>query len=224
MPGAFSPIFPPPQSIDSLDSWGSLDGLPFSLDSSVWTKAGLYGLTVSDAEPVRQQVSDQRTRTSAIAGMAVSGDSADGQAVLELMGTGEATTGESVIGGVTVAIGVDPSRASSGQTLVMLRIRPGLMDDTALSNEGLDLYRVRTHVPESLIVSGGDADVSRIILLYGGGDVISADDVLPEYKGWGWRHDAQTDQGCWSPIFESGQHWHKLPGGKKDWRGIVEWQ
>lgn len=224
MPGAFSPIFPPPQSIDSLDSWGSLDDLPFSLDSFLWTTAGLYGLTVSDAAQVRPHVNGQRTRTSTIAGMAVSGDSADGQAVLELMGTGEATTGESVIGGVTVAIGVDPSRASSGQTLVMLRIRPGLMDDAAaLSNEGLDLYRVRTHVPESLIVSGGDADVSRVLLLYGGGNVISADDVLPEYKGWGWRRDAQTEQG-WEPIIEAGQHWHKLPGGKKNWRGIVEWQ
>lgn len=223
MPGAFSPIFPPPQSIDSLDSWGSLDGLPFSLDSSVWTKAGLYGLTVSDAEPVRQQVSDQRTRTSAIAGMAVSGDSADGQAVLELMGTGEATTGEDVIGGVTVAIGVDPSRASSGQTLVMLRIRPGLMDDTALSNEGLDLYRVRTHVPESLIVSGGDADVSRIILLYGGGDVISAGNALPEYKGWAWTHEAQMEQG-WAPILGTEQDWRQIPGSTNKWRSIVEWQ
>lgn len=223
MPGAFSPILPPPQSIDSLDSWGSLDGLPFSLDSSVWTKAGLYGLTVSDAAPVRQQVSDQRTRTSAIAGMAVSVGSADGQAVLELMGAGEATTGEDVIGGVTVSIGVDPSRANSGQMLVLLRIRPGLMDDTALSNEGLDLYRVRTHVPESLIVSGGDADVSRIVLLYGGGDIISAGNALPEYKGWSWKHGAQTEQG-WAPIIEAGQHWHSLPGGTKDWRGIVEWQ
>lgn len=223
MPGTFSPILPPPQSIDSLDSWSSLDGLPFSLDSSLWTKAGLYGLTVSDAEPVRQQVSDQRTRTSAIAGMAVSVGSADGQAVLELMGTGEATTGEDVIGGVTVSIGVDPSRANSGQMLVLLRIRPGLMDDTALSNEGLDLYRVRTHVPESLIVSGGDADVSRIILLYGGGDVLSDGDVLPEYKGWGWTREAQMEQG-WAPIIEAGQYWHSLPGGTKDWRGIVEWQ
>lgn len=223
MPGSLAPILAPPQSIDSLDSWGSLDGLPFSLDSSLWTKAGLYGLTVSDAEPVRQQVSDQRTRTSAIAGMAVSVGSADGQAVLELMGTGEATTGEDVIGGVTVSIGVDPSRANSGQMLVLLRIRPGLMDDTALSNEGLDLYRVRTHVPESLIVSGGDADVSRVLLLYGGGNVISVDDVLPEYKGWGWKRDAQTEQ-CWAPIIEAGQHWHSLPGGTKDWRGIVEWQ
>ena len=224
MPGAFSPIFPPPQSIDSLDSWGSLDGLPFSLDSSVWTKAGLYGLTVSDAEPVRQQVSDQRTRTSAIAGMAVSGDSADGQAVLELMGTGEATTGESVIGGVTVAIGVDPSRASSGQTLVMLRIRPGLMDDAAApSNEGLDLYRVRTHVPESLIVSGGDADVSRTILLYGGGDVISADDVLPEYKGWGWRQEA-GGSADWRGVVVDEQGWRQEAGGSADWRGVVQWQ
>lgn len=224
MPGAFSPIFPPPQSIDSLDSWGSLDDLPFSLDSFLWTTAGLYGLTVSDAAQVRPHVNGQRTRTSTIAGMAVSGDSADGQAVLELMGTGEATTGESVIGGVTVAIGVDPSRASSGQTLVILRIRPGLMDDAAArSNEGLDLYRVRTHVPESLIVSGGDADVSRTILLYGGGDVISADDVLPEYKGWAWTREAQMEQG-WSPILGTEQDWRQIPGSTNKWRSIVEWQ
>ena len=47
----FTAILPPPQSIETLDSWGALDSLPFSLDSSVWEKAGKYALAVQAGAP-----------------------------------------------------------------------------------------------------------------------------------------------------------------------------
>ena len=325
MPGAFSPIFPPPQSIDSLDSWGSLDGLPFSLDSSLWTTAGLYGLTVSDAVTIGQQADGQRTRTSVLAGLSVADGQAAGQAVLELRGEDAASGGGEAAASITAWILLDAVASTAGESLTLEKVRPLLVDASVSSHAGADFQRIRSaaHASRSEVVatlvavrvrpgSGTDvaqaaqeggferirlhsgvgeghaeaaviggvtvsipldvsagmafqdmaepvrirtdavagpgasgelvravrlrsdalggvaqtrekADLSRVLLLYGGGNVISADDVLPEYKGWGWQRDAQTEQG-WEPIIEAGQHWHRLPGGMKDWRGIVEWQ
>ena len=325
MPGAFSPIFPPPQSIDSLDSWGSLDGLPFSLDSSLWTKAGLYGLTVSDAVVSGQQADGQRTRTSVVAGLSVVEGQAEGQAVLELRGEDAASAGGHATASITAWILLDAVASTTGEsltlervrplladasvsshawivfqrirsdahnsisetvaTLVAVRVRPGRGTDAAQAAQECGFKRIRLHSAvgegqaDAAVIGGvtvsipldvsagmafqdmaepvlirtdavagpgasgewmlggrlrcdvlgvsaqtaGEADVWRVLMLYGGGDVLSDGDVLPEYKGWGWKRDAQTEQG-WAPIIEAGQHWHSLPGGTKDWRGIVEWQ
>ena len=44
----FFTILPPPQSVETLDSWGSLDSLPFSLDDAKWQSVGIYGLVASE--------------------------------------------------------------------------------------------------------------------------------------------------------------------------------
>jgi hypothetical protein len=54
MSATISALYPPPQSIDSLDEWGSLDGLLWSLDSAVWTTCGVYGLTADEAAQIRE--------------------------------------------------------------------------------------------------------------------------------------------------------------------------
>ena len=43
----FFAISAPPQSLESLDNWGSVDGLPASLDSPLWNSAGIYGLNIA---------------------------------------------------------------------------------------------------------------------------------------------------------------------------------
>lgn len=48
MSAEFYTILPPPQTLETLDNWGALDGLPLSLDSPAWETAGIYGLTVAD--------------------------------------------------------------------------------------------------------------------------------------------------------------------------------
>ena len=48
MSAEFYTILLPPQTLETLDNWGSLDDLPLSLDSSAWDTAGIYGLTVAD--------------------------------------------------------------------------------------------------------------------------------------------------------------------------------
>lgn len=48
MSAEFYTILPPPQTLETLDNWGSLDALPLSLDSPAWETAGIYGLTIAD--------------------------------------------------------------------------------------------------------------------------------------------------------------------------------
>jgi hypothetical protein len=48
MSAEFYTILPPPQTLETLDNWGSLDDLPLSLDSPAWETAGIYGLTIED--------------------------------------------------------------------------------------------------------------------------------------------------------------------------------
>lgn len=49
MAAEFHNILLPPQTLDSLDAWGSLDSLPLSLDSPAWEAAGIYRLTIRDS-------------------------------------------------------------------------------------------------------------------------------------------------------------------------------
>lgn len=155
MPGAFSPILPPPQSIDSLDSWGSLDGLPFSLDSSLWTTAGLYGLTVSDAVATGQQADGQRTRTSVVAGLSVVEGQAVGQAVLELRGEDAAYAGGHATAGITAWILLDAVASTAGESLTLERVRPLLVDASVSSHAGTDFQRIRSdaHASRSEVVA-----------------------------------------------------------------------
>lgn len=155
MPGAFSPIFPPPQSIDSLDFWGSLDGLPFSLDSSLWTTAGLYGLTVSDAVTIGQQADGQRTRTSVLAGLSVADGQAAGQAVLELRGEDAASGGGEAAASIAVWILLDAVSSTAGESLTLERVRPLLVDASVSSHAGADFQRIRSdaHASRSEVVA-----------------------------------------------------------------------
>lgn len=223
MPGAFSPILPPPQSIDSIDAWGSLDDLPYSLDSARWDVIGLYKIVVTDVVRTTEKGQGQRTRTDVVGGIAVAAGAADGDALLDVEGMGIASSGEDAIGGIAVAIPLEPVAGSSEQLLLLWRVRPDSPGSGSVSGELLYPYRIRTQTLVSGTHTGGEADVWRVLMLICAGVSISGGEVWPEYKGWGWKRDAQTEQG-WAPIIEAWQHWHSLPGGKKDWRGIVEWQ
>lgn len=93
----FFTILPPPQSIDTLDAWGGLDSLSWSLDSAVWTQAGLYGLVASEGGTSGEELRGaQRIRTLNMAGTATAGGSFEGEkaaAILDLEGKAEGRSG-----------------------------------------------------------------------------------------------------------------------------------
>ena len=246
MPGAFSPIFPPPQSIDSLDSWGSLDDLPFSLDSSLWTTAGLYELTVSDAVATGQQADGQRTRTSVVAGLSVADGQAAGQAVLELRGEDAASGVGHAAACITAWILLDAVASTAGESLTLERVRPLLVDASVSSHAGTDFQdmaepvrirtdavagpgasgewmlggRLRSDVLGVSARSGGEADVWRVLMLLGDGVVVTDGRALPEYKGWGWDADLQAGQ-KWAPLVHMPKDWQAMGGKDATWRLLV---
>lgn len=223
MPGAFSPILSPPQSIDSIDAWGDLDDLPYSLDSTRWDVIGLYKIVVTDVVRTTETGQGQRTRTDAIGGSAVAAGTADGDALLDVEGMGIASSGEDSVGGITVVIPVEPAAGSSEQLLLLWRVRPDNPGSGSVPGELLYPYRIRTQSLVSGTHTGGEADVWRVLMLTCAGVSISGGEVWPEYKGWAWTREAQMEQG-WSPILGTEQDWRQIPGSMSDWRGIVEWQ
>ena len=74
MGALFSTIKAPPQNLDSLDDWGSLDELLWSLDSDIWNSAGLYALeqAVGPGES-GEEVSAVRIRSAELRGSAGGG-------------------------------------------------------------------------------------------------------------------------------------------------------
>lgn len=203
MPGAFLPILPPPQSIDSLDVWGDLDDLPYSLDSMRWNIIGQYNIVATDGVETSGSVQSQRTRTDVFKDSAFSGGEAAGDSLLDIEGIGQASSWEDVIGGITVGIPVNASSAASGESLVIWIVKPILANGKAVSGERSYPNRIRTQSLVSGAGSGGKADISRILMIFGESDTMSFGEVWPEYKGWTWR---------------------RLPGSKSIWRSIVEWQ
>lgn len=74
----FYTILPPPQSIDTLDSWGDVDSLRWLLDSEVWTKAGVYGLVASEGGESGERLVGARVRLLSMRGGAETGGSMHG--------------------------------------------------------------------------------------------------------------------------------------------------
>lgn len=203
MPGSLAPILAPPQTLDSLDAWGELDGLPFSLDSRCWLEVGLYGLTLANTLSSTQQANWHRVRTHALTGHAGAGGSCTGQAIFELEGSGKGSAGAEIIGGITVGIPLEPSAVRAGHTVKPVRIRPGEISQAAQGRDHLEWARVHAAVLRSSAATGGEAVCWRLLLLSCSGQSVLDGQIRPEYKGWGWR---------------------RLPDSNTEWRGIVEWQ
>lgn len=74
----FYTILPPPQSIETLDSWGPLDSLRWSLDSDVWMRAGIYGLIASEGGESGESLDAVRVRLLSMRGGAAAGGAMQG--------------------------------------------------------------------------------------------------------------------------------------------------
>ena len=104
MSATISALYPPPQSIDSLDQWDSLDSLLWPLDNAVWTTCGVYGLTVSED--------------------AQSADAMDGASIVYGAATGTAASSGACEGEVIHDAGTMLGSASASQSLAGIIFNP----------------------------------------------------------------------------------------------------
>lgn len=94
MSAEFYTVLLPPQTLETLDNWGSLDGLPLSLDSSAWDTAGIYGLTIADGATASGSMEGSRQSVIPLgASLAHSGASFGATRIRSDSLTGTASTG-----------------------------------------------------------------------------------------------------------------------------------
>lgn len=143
MSAEFYTILLPPQTLETLDNWGSLDDLPLSLDSSAWDTAGIYGLTIADGAVVSGSMEGSRQSVIPLgASLAHSGASFGATRIRSdsLAGTvstdGDATfqriRNDALVSGYAVF-----------EICLPLRIRQGVSVDTAQATTSVSWLRLR---------------------------------------------------------------------------------
>lgn len=221
----YQTILPPPQSVDSLDAWGGLDALPWSLDSGVWLYAGVYGILASESAQAAESLKKwNRVRTSNVLQGVASGGEAEGNIIRDLVLSDSAHMYGEQIGGVARAIPIAPIHGQSGESFTPYRVRSDIEQSHAQTSETFAPYRVRTDCPSSLAQSSESIIIYRLLTLFASGSGTSGESLLPEYKGWAWDDLHSPDTPVWNAL-ETGQNdWNQIVGGNSRWRGVVEWQ
>ena len=221
----YQTILPPPQSVDSLDAWGGLDSLPWSLDSGVWLYAGVYGILAAEsAESAESLKKWTRIRTSDLLQCVAAGGEAEGNIIRDLVISDTAHMDGDQIGGVARAIPISPIHGQSGESFTPYRVRSDIEQSHAQTSETFTPYRVRTDCPASLAQSSERIIIYRLLTLFASGSGASGESLLPEYKGWAWDDMPKPDATLWNTL-EAGQNdWNQIACGKSRWRGVVEWQ
>ena len=221
----YQTILPPPQSVDSLDAWGGLDSLPWSLDSGVWLSAGVYGIHAAEsAESAESLKKWTRIRTSDLLQGVAAGGEAEGNIIRDLVISDSAHMDGDQVGGVARALPIAPIHGQSGEFFTPYRIRDDVARSHIQTGDTFTPYRVRTDCPSSLAQSSESIIIYRLLTLFTSGSGTSGESLLPEYKGWSWDDMSKPDATLWHTL-ETGQNdWNQIPGGKARWRGVVEWQ
>ena len=221
----YQTILPPPQSVDSLDAWGGLDALPWSLDSGVWLSAGVYGIHAAEsAESAESLKKWTRIRTSDLLQGVAAGGEAEGNIIRDLVISDTAHMDGDQVGGVARAIPIAPIHGQSGEFITPYRIRDDVAQSHIQTGATFTPYRVRTDCPASLAQSSERIIIYRLLTLFASGSSAFGESLLPEYKGWAWDDMPKPDATSWNAL-ETGQNdWNQIAGGKSRWRGVVEWQ
>lgn len=221
----YQTILPPPQSVDSLDAWGGLDSLQWSLDSDVWLSAGVYGILASESAQSAESLKKwNRVRTSDILQGVAAGGEAEGNIIRDLVISDAAHMDGEQLGGVARAIPIAPIHGQSGESFKPYRVRSDIDQSHAQTSETFTPYRVRTYCHASLAQSSERIIIYRILTLFASGSGVSGESLLPAYKGWAWDDMPKPDATSWNALETSQNDWNQIVGGKSRWRGVVEWQ
>lgn len=223
----FFTILPPPQSVDTLDAWGSLDDLPYSLDSAVWQSVGVYGLVASEGGESGEALrGDAVTRGLSCRATASSSGAMKGAKVTYLAGEGSAKSGGSLkvaairgVGGRGEAVSsgklafiairalFDTEPAVSGGGMLGVKVTYLSGSGQAVAHEAVKVNFTRGLVVDSTAKAGGVADVGRVLIVAGDGASVSSDDALVGFKGWDWSGEKSPSAPVWEQKNEQLTPW-----------------
>ena len=189
----FFAISAPPQSLESLDNWGSVDSLPASLDSPLWNSAGIYGLNI--AEQARASAEFVASNTFCLGGTLSATSSGTLQSsVLKLGRATGAAAGGATLAGLRLRYSGGAFSARTGGSLLGVGVLYMDMGGAARASGGLHGLLTAS------LVAGGQGACSgglglnfvRLLGLPGAGRVEGGMELAP--KGWNWWADAPLAQ------------------------------
>lgn len=166
MAASFSAVKAPPQTLERLDTWGTLDKLPWSLDDAVWTKAGEYALTISEAGRSGQTITLVRKKVIVLSGAGLAAGTAVRTTVRLLSGNGTGKSGDSIQVDTLQPVYLSPAIARSGEgTLAADRIRTEIAAGTGTGGALIEALRIRQDDVEEAAESAEAASPVRARLL-----------------------------------------------------------
>lgn len=205
MSAEFSTVKAPPRTLDSMDEWGALESLPWSLDSGIWNGAGLYALTGAQASAAGTgRVSCMRIRTQPLHGQVSAAGAVAGNAEYALKVQGTAFSREEELGGITVGIPVQSAVAVSGGAADFVRIRPGGGQGAAHAQQQHTPYRVRMSplAPGAAWARQSAADNRVRTVHLHPSEAWAAEEVSAGYKGWNWKALPREAETTWKGAVE----------------------
>lgn len=169
----FTDILPPPQSLENLDNWGDLDSLLWSLDSTIWETAGIYGIVSSETADGSSSFSYHLTRCLVLSGNAQTSGKMTGVVVAEISGDGYSKTDGKLsvdrVQNVSCLVNADSSSAivferirscealagvsTSGGIAGYVLVRTLSGSLPSLSGNALSFLRIRTETSVSASIS-----------------------------------------------------------------------
>lgn len=237
MSAEFFDILKPPQTLDTLDAWGGLDSLPYSLDSAMWERVGVYGLLASEGGRSGEALSgDSVSRGLELSGGALSGGSMLSVKVTYLDGSAKAESSEGAAVSVVRGVG-GRAKAESGGGLTYLTIRALFDTEPAtsggsmlgvkvsyLSGEGLaetdgelTANFLRSLEAVAAAEAGGKGKLDRTLLVMLDGAAKSSESALFTFKGWDWNGETPSSASEWTPETEEPALWVQKGQGVAVW-------
>ena len=217
MGAEFFDILKPPQSIDTLDAWGALDNLPYSLDSSMWARVGVCGFVASEGGRSGEALGeDSVVRGLVLSSGGKTAGSLAGAKVAYLSGSGKARSGGAIAVSVVRGVGGRSTAKGTG-SLKYLTIRalfdtePGTSGGSMLGVKvsylsGTSAGAGRGEATANFIRSlgaltvaeaGGRADVGRVLTQSAESMALSSDSCVVTFKGWNWNGEKTAPAPEW---------------------------
>lgn len=239
--GEFFTILPPPQSVDTLDAWGSLDSLPYSLDSALWQTVGVYGLVASEGGKSGEALRGTSvTRGLACYGSATSAGAMQGAKVAYLAGEGTAKSGGALSATILRGVGGRGEAHSAGE-LAFIAIRA--LFDTEPATSGGDMLGVKVTylsgfgdavsggVATSNFIrgleavaaarAGGIATVGRVLIVAGDGQSSSGEEAIVSFKGWDWSGEKAPPASVWEQEATEPSPWIQKQRNAAEWAAQI---
>ena len=204
----FFDISAPPQSLEALDNWGSVDSLPASLDSELWNSAGICGLSI--AEQGRASALFVASTISLLAGTGHATSSGALQSsVLKVGATSGVATVGGTLGGLRLRFSGGTASARAGGSLRGVGVLYMDMGGEARTSDGLHGLLTAS------VTAGGPGACSgsmglnfvRLLGLPSGGRLAGGMEL--EAKGWNWLARAPLTQ-AWEEGKRTPTAWNRL--------------